>query len=85
MILLAYWNSVRPLVSQVLNNQAQATPEIAVEINNGLLGVLQHFDQITGMYENANNDKVQRSMAIIYGCQIGFIAITVFTWYITNR
>jgi len=47
--------------------------------------VLQRFDQITGMYENANNDKVQRSMAIIYGCLIGFIVITVFTWYITNR
>ena len=80
-----YWNSVRPLVSQVLNDQAKATPEIAVEINNRLLGVLQRFDQITGMYENANNDKVQRSMAIIYGCLIGFIAITIFTWYITNR
>ncbi|MCL6558817.1 MAG: type IV pili methyl-accepting chemotaxis transducer N-terminal domain-containing protein [Firmicutes bacterium] len=80
-----YWNSVRPLVDQARSGQLQASPEKADEINKELMGVLERFDRITGMYENVNSDKIRRSMAVIYACLAGFFALTVFTWYITNR
>ncbi len=81
-----YWEKVKPAYTGVAANPGEPGQTKVNELNEISIQLLTKFDAITGMYENASNEAIKRSMALIYaGLGIYLLAAVFAVIYVQSN
>lgn len=84
-----YWQQVKPTFTARLRDAQALTPEEKDALEKGIftasVQLLERFDRITAMYEQASAEAVQNRMMVIYALLLVVILVSVVALLYTQR